>query len=72
VGAEHGANIITAMVTIFGERKFGEHLKILICIEIIYYITEFKHPKISIFLNTAVTNIRKYHTYVNQVCTVGQ
>jgi hypothetical protein len=48
VGAEHDANIITAIVTIFGEREnFGEHLNILIDIAIIYYITEFKHFNIS-------------------------
>jgi hypothetical protein len=51
---------------------FGEHFKILIYIAVIYYITEFRHPEISIFRNTAVTNIRKYQTYVIQVCTVGQ
>jgi type IV secretory pathway VirB2 component (pilin) len=39
VGAEHGANIITAIVTIFGERKFRKHLKIVIDIAIflVYY-----------------------------------
>jgi hypothetical protein len=47
-------------------------LKIITDIAIIYYITEFELSEISIFLNTAVTNIRKYPTYVIQVCTVGQ
>jgi hypothetical protein len=46
-------------------------LNILIETEIIYYIAEFKHPEISIIRNTAVTNIRKYQTYVIQVFTVG-
>jgi hypothetical protein len=69
VGAENFASIITAIVTTFAVRKFGERLKILIDIAIIYYITEFKHPEISIFRNTAITNIRKYPTYVIQVCT---
>jgi hypothetical protein len=68
VGAEHGANIITGIDKIFGERKFSKNT----LIAIIYNITEFKHPEISIFRNTAVTNIRKYQTYVIQVCTVGQ
>jgi hypothetical protein len=72
VGTEHGADIITAVVTVFGERKFRRNLKMLIDIAIIYYITEFMHLDISIFGNTAVTNIRKYQTYVMQVCTVGQ
>jgi hypothetical protein len=27
MGAEHGANIITAIVTIFGERKFQRRLE---------------------------------------------
>jgi hypothetical protein len=57
VGAKHDAYIITAIVTIFGERKFRRSLKILIDVAIIYYITEFKHPEISILRNTAVTNI---------------
>jgi hypothetical protein len=56
VGAEYGANIITVIVTIFGDA---------VDIAIIYYITEFMHPEISIFRNTAVTN-------VIQVFTVGQ
>jgi hypothetical protein len=38
-------------------------LKILIHIEIIYYITELKHSEISIFWNTALMNIRKYQIY---------
>jgi hypothetical protein len=72
VDAENFANIITAIVQYSERENFGEHLKILIDIAIIYYITEFKHPEISIFRNTAVTNIRKYQTYLIQVCTVGQ
>jgi uncharacterized protein YbcV (DUF1398 family) len=48
----------------YSEREnFGKHLKILMDTAIIYYITEFKQPEISIFRNTAVTNIRKYQTY---------
>jgi hypothetical protein len=70
VGAENFASIITAMVNNIRRENFGEHLKILIYIAVIYYITEFKHPEISIFRNTAVTNIRKYQTYVIQVCTI--
>jgi hypothetical protein len=49
----------------YSEREnFGEYLDILINSAIIYYITKFKYPEISIFRNTAVTNIRKYQTYV--------
>jgi hypothetical protein len=44
--------------------NFGEHLKILIDISIIYYITQFKHSEISIFRKTAVMNNRKYQIYV--------
>jgi hypothetical protein len=64
VGAKHGASIKTRIMT-FG-RRISQN------IAIIYYITEFKHPKSSIFRNTAVTNIRKYLIYIFQVCTVGQ
>jgi hypothetical protein len=69
VGVEHGANITTALHTIFVERKFRRTLENY---NIIYYITEYMHPQISIFRNTAVTNITKYQTYVIHVCTVGQ
>jgi hypothetical protein len=31
---------------------------------IIYYITELEHSEISIFWNTAVTSITKYHMHV--------
>jgi hypothetical protein len=55
-----------------GNNKTFKNQKILIDIAIIYYITEFTHPEISIFRNTAVTNIRIYQTYVIQVCIVGQ
>jgi hypothetical protein len=72
VGDENFASIITAIVTTFGERTFRRTLEILMDIVIIYYITEFKHPEISIFRNTAITNIRKYRTYVIQACTVEQ
>jgi hypothetical protein len=44
----------------------------LIDIAIIFYITEFKDPEISIFRNTEVTNITKYQTYIILVCTVGE
>jgi hypothetical protein len=60
VGAS--AHIITAIDSIYRERKFRRTLENLIDIAIIYYITEFKRPEISIFRNTAVTNIRKYYT----------
>jgi hypothetical protein len=62
VSAKHDANIIMKIVNNIRRENFGEHLKILTDIAIIYYITEFKHPEISIFRNTAVTNIRKYQT----------
>jgi hypothetical protein len=67
VGAQHGENNITAIVTIYRERTFRKHLKILIDTVIIYYITKFKHSEISIFRNTEVTNIIKYQVYVIQV-----
>jgi hypothetical protein len=61
VSAKHGANIITGIKITFGEgKKFGEHLKMLTDIGIIYYITEFKHSEISVFRNIAVTSITKY------------
>jgi hypothetical protein len=47
VGAKQGANIMTGIMTTFGER-ISEN------IAIIYYITEFKHSKSSVFRNTAV------------------
>jgi hypothetical protein len=72
VGAEHGANIITAIVKYSERVKLGEHLKMLIDIAIIYYITEFMPPEISISRDTAVTNIRKYQTYIIHVCTAGR
>jgi hypothetical protein len=65
--------ILHVLLRQYSEREnFGEHYKIVLDIAIIYYISEFKYPEISIFRNTAVTNIRKYQTYVIQVCTVGQ
>jgi hypothetical protein len=72
VGDEHGANIITAIVTIFGVGNFRRTLENLIDIAIIYYITEIKPPEIAIFRNTAVTSIRKYQTNVIQVSTIWQ
>jgi hypothetical protein len=72
VGAEHVVNTIMAIVNIFRGGKCGVHLKILIYIPIIYYIKEVKHPEISIFRHTAVTNIRKYQTCVIHDCRVGQ
>jgi hypothetical protein len=39
-------------------------LKILIDIAIIYYITELEHSEVSLFWNTAVTNIAKYQVHV--------
>jgi hypothetical protein len=44
----------------------------LIDIAIIYDIMEFMNPEISIFRNTAVTNIRKSQTYIIQVRTLVQ
>jgi hypothetical protein len=46
-------------------------LKIVIDIAIIYYITQFKHPEISIFRNTAVRNTRKYQTRVIRFVQLG-
>jgi hypothetical protein len=82
VGADHDANIITAIMTTPKRENFGEHLKMLIDNAIIYYITEFKHSENSIFRYTALTNIRRKYIYIYiyiytsiyifQVCTVGQ
>jgi hypothetical protein len=71
--AEYFASIITAIVAIFGERKFRRTLEHFNghCNYLLYYGI-LKHPEISIFRNTAATNIRKYQTYVIQICTVGQ
>jgi hypothetical protein len=71
VGAKHCANIVTGIMTAFGEENFGEHLKILLRIANIYYITEFKHSENLIFRNTADTNIKNVR-YIFQVCTVPQ
>jgi hypothetical protein len=72
VGAEHGANIITAIVTIFGERTFQRKFEYFNRHCDYCYTTVFKHPEISIFRNTAITNIRKYQEYIVKVCTVEQ
>jgi hypothetical protein len=64
VGTEHGANIITGIMTTFGGKNFGEQLKIFIRFANKYYITEFKHSKNSIFRNTADTNIKKCQIYI--------
>jgi hypothetical protein len=49
VGAEHGANIITVIVTIFGEKKFRRTLENCNrhCNYSLYY--GIQHPEISIF-----------------------
>jgi hypothetical protein len=71
VGAKHGENVITGIMTTFEGRKIGEQLKILIDIAIIYYITEFKHSERSILGNTALTTLENIR-YIFKVCTVAQ
>jgi hypothetical protein len=67
---KQGANIITGMMTTFGERKFrrtlenfNRHSNYLLCYGIFYIYIYFIFI-CSIFWNTAATNITKYQIHV--------